>query len=255
MFETVMVADGNVETRNWLYEIFSFHGYKVICVPNANEALLDLQKERPRLIVIDEHIKPIGGVDTIKRIREFDENIKIVLLTRDEPGEEQKTQQCLYRISEVLKKDPTAAYAIDKMLHVLKTGQREKASEDHKGNIMVVDDEQENRDLLSSFLSERGFAVSSARNGEEALMMTKMSSPHIVLLDIRMPGMDGLMVLKNLRDFNRNIKVVMLTAIEDKDIVDDALSEGACDYLVKPVDLVKLTDLVSSLLAPLEGNI
>ncbi|MFH1996998.1 MAG: response regulator [Candidatus Omnitrophota bacterium] len=250
MFESVMIADRSVDMRDRLYEILSHQGYKVVCVPNSNEALLELQKERPRLIVIDEHIKPDGGIAAIKKIREFDAAITIIMLSENEPDEGSETDKFAYNISEIVKRDPSSPHMVGEIVKVLKKPSYMRAAEKRAGDILIVDDESENRELLSAFLAERGFSVSAARDGEEALMKIKTSTPDIVLLDIRMPGMDGLIVLKNIRNISENIKIVILTAINDKDIIDDAFREGACDYLVKPVNLVELTELLSKLLKP-----
>jgi two-component system response regulator (stage 0 sporulation protein F) len=116
------------------------------------------------------------------------------------------------------------------------------------GRILVVDDNPEMRILLAVFLKKKGFDVKDVVNGEQALMEIKVGKPKIVLLDERMPGMDGLMVLKKIKELDESINVVMLTAIENEDIIKEATALGACDYLTKPCNLQEVEALVLSIL-------
>ncbi|MDP3732076.1 MAG: response regulator [Candidatus Omnitrophota bacterium] len=103
--------------------------------------------------------------------------------------------------------------------------------------ILVVDDDLQIRSLLEKFLIKKGFYALSAASGEEALEKIKTAKPIIVLLDIKMPGMDGLMTLKRIKEINEDIGVIMITGVEDEDIGEVALKSGAYDYITKPLDL------------------
>jgi DNA-binding NtrC family response regulator len=116
------------------------------------------------------------------------------------------------------------------------------------GKILVVDDSQEMRLMLTTFLQNRGFSVGEAANGDQALMEIKIEKPALVLLDERMPGMDGLVTLKKIKDFDESINVVLLTGIQDPDIIREANKLGAADYMNKPCDLEKLEALILAIL-------
>ena len=247
MFENVIVADGNAEVRSRFYEILSNLMYKVVCVPNSNELLVRLEKDRPPLIVLDENLPTLGGLKTIRKIREFDSEIRIVVLTAKETNAEVMKESPL-GVSAVLKKNFSTHNMMKKILEILKEREVKGEKEERQGNILVVDDEPEIRTTISTFLEKKGYRVTVAGNGEEALIEIKAYKPHLVLLDVRMPGMDGLVVLRNIKQIDESLKVVMLTAIQDKDIMDSAIKEGACDYLIKPFNLNKLDALVSSIL-------
>lgn len=103
--------------------------------------------------------------------------------------------------------------------------------------ILVVDDEHDICDFVKTFFKDRGFQVFTALNAEEALSITKKENPNLVLLDIKMKGMDGLAVLKYIREFDKNIKVIMVTALEDQDKMHEAYKLGAIDYITKPLVL------------------
>lgn len=114
--------------------------------------------------------------------------------------------------------------------------------------LLVVDDEQDICEFVQNFFQERGFQVFTALNGEEALSITKRENPELVLLDIKMQGMDGIAILKHLKEINRDLKVIMVTALEDQDKMNEAGRLGACDYITKPLVLDHLEQAVDKYL-------
>ncbi len=102
--------------------------------------------------------------------------------------------------------------------------------------VLVVDDEPDSVELLQEFLTGKGYEVVTASNGEEALRKVKEERPHLVLLDVRMPGMNGLDVLRTVREFDQEVGVIMVTAVNEEDTGRDALKLGAFDYIVKPLN-------------------
>ena len=104
--------------------------------------------------------------------------------------------------------------------------------------LLVVDDNAENRDMLSRRLERAGYAVAVAQDGPEALQIVKEKSIGLVLLDIMMPGMSGIEVLKILRSTHSpaQLPVMMVSSLTESDEVVQALNLGANDYITKPVD-------------------
>ena len=102
--------------------------------------------------------------------------------------------------------------------------------------VLVVDDEPQAVELLEEFLTAKGYAVVGASGGEEALRRLKEERPHLMLLDIRMPVMDGLEVLRRAREIDREGGIVMVTAVNEESIGREALRIGAYDYITKPLD-------------------
>ncbi len=110
--------------------------------------------------------------------------------------------------------------------------------------LLVVDDEHDVCDFVKNFFSERGYAVQTAANGDEALSIVKNDKPDLVLLDIKMNGMDGIAVLKHIKGIDKNIRVVMVSAVEDQEKMDEARRLGACEYITKPLVLDNLEQVV-----------
>ena len=106
--------------------------------------------------------------------------------------------------------------------------------------ILVVDDELDVCDFVKSFFTERNFKVLTALSGEEALRAIRKENPHIVLLDMKMKGMDGLETLKRIRQIDKNMKVIMVTAVEEHDKMDMARKLGVSKYITKPLVLEEL---------------
>jgi DNA-binding response OmpR family regulator len=103
--------------------------------------------------------------------------------------------------------------------------------------LLVVDDERDICDFVKNFFSERNFDVFVALSGDEALGIARAEKPEIVLLDVKMKGMDGVAILKHLKDMDRNLKVIMVTALEDQETMYEAYRLGAADYITKPLVL------------------
>lgn len=114
--------------------------------------------------------------------------------------------------------------------------------------ILVVDDEREIRGLLSDFLTEEGYRVILATNGAEAMGLAEIENPEVILLDINMPGIDGIEVCKRLKaqEQTQFIPIIIITALEDSGFI--AYLEGADDFISKPFNLVELTFRVRSML-------
>jgi len=104
--------------------------------------------------------------------------------------------------------------------------------------LLVVDDLVDNRNLLTRFFTKRGFRIVQADSGPAALTLLKQESFDVVLLDIVMPGMDGIEVLKRIRVTHSPsaLPVIMVTGKTAKMDIDLAMDLGANDYITKPID-------------------
>lgn len=106
-------------------------------------------------------------------------------------------------------------------------------------NVLVVDDEPNIRQFLELGLQNEGYAVRTAENGEEAIRVAEQFSPHVVVLDVMMPGMDGFEACKRLKRI-RAVAVIMLTAKEEVEDRVKGLELGADDYMPKPFSFSEL---------------
>ncbi len=113
--------------------------------------------------------------------------------------------------------------------------------------LLIVDDEEKICRMLAQYFSLKGFEVRSVQRGDEAIALAAVFQPHIVLLDLLMPGLNGAETLKQLRQLSPAPRVVMMSAANHEDVGKGALTLGADFYLSKPLDLSKLDFLISGL--------
>ncbi|MEA3280747.1 MAG: response regulator [Thermodesulfobacteriota bacterium] len=113
--------------------------------------------------------------------------------------------------------------------------------------ILVVDDEEYICEILQEFLSLKGYQVDTAANGEDALKKYEADRPDVVLLDIRMPGMGGVDILRRIKEIDSRAGIIMLSAFGDAETVNEVLQMGADYYLQKPVEFDRLMEILTSL--------
>jgi DNA-binding NtrC family response regulator len=122
------------------------------------------------------------------------------------------------------------------------------ASPDCTLRVVAIDDDEQQLKLVATVLSQDDVVVSTARNPEEGLELVRREHPHLVLVDLVMPGISGMEVLERIVEFDPGIEVVLLTGQYSTDSAVEAIQKGAADYLTKPVDVEKLQQRVESLL-------
>lgn len=110
--------------------------------------------------------------------------------------------------------------------------------------ILIVDDEETIRLALRKFLRSRGYEVEIAGSGDQAMELLDRDSFSLMLCDVRMPGMTGVQVVPLARRKDRDLAIIMLTAVNDAATATEVLASGATDYLMKPVELADLQQAV-----------
>ncbi len=120
----------------------------------------------------------------------------------------------------------------------------------NKPKILCVDDEPAIRELLHRVLTDDGYDVMTAADGREALKAATQQQPDLILLDIMMPGLNGMDTCKRLREqpATRNIRTIILTAYDQRDRLEESIAAGADDFLGKPIDLTELRVRVRAML-------
>ena len=115
-------------------------------------------------------------------------------------------------------------------------------SEEVTPKLLIVDDQAGIRLLLQEVFSYEGLDIMQASNGKDALDIVKTNRPDIVLLDMKIPGMDGLEILSHIKQMDETIIVIMMTAYGELDVIKKSTALGAATHYTKPFDIMELRD-------------
>ncbi len=114
--------------------------------------------------------------------------------------------------------------------------------------ILVIDDERDLREATTEVLETAGYQALSASNGADGVRLNELEKPDIIVLDLKMPGMDGIETLRRIREHDREVSVVILTANGSSGTVREAVGLSASEYLSKPFENQELIALIGDLL-------
>jgi len=247
----ILVVDDESGIRNLCYDLFTKDGHEVITVPRGDQLLSMLRPEKPDLVLMDIKIPGEEGLSLLKRMPNArDVRVPVVIFSGYVTQELEKEAYAAGAI-EVIRKGIKVAELREKINKILGAKHRIFGEVEDKPSrkILIVDDEDGVRNLLAHFFKRKGFLTLVAKSGEEAISITLEMKPSVVLLDLTMPGMDGILTLKKLKEIDPNLGVVIATAVQDEEIAQEATKCGAYAYVLKPFDLqylelVVLTRLV-----------
>lgn len=123
-----------------------------------------------------------------------------------------------------------------------------------QATILVIDDQPGIRRLLTEVLQDEGYQVITAANGYEGIQVAQDVHPNIILMDMKMPGMDGIEALKELKRQGQGDQVIMMTAYGELDMVNEAREAGMLDYITKPFDIMSLCQTIEENIRTIFGD-
>jgi CheY-like chemotaxis protein len=118
-----------------------------------------------------------------------------------------------------------------------------------KAKLLIVDDNEGVRHLVSRWLERAGFAVEEARDGAEAVVMVRRNPPDVILADIRMPKMDGIELARVVKSEYPHVKIILMTAYSSPQTIAQARREGVDDYLEKPFTKDQVEKIATDVIA------
>ncbi len=252
---TILVVDDERLICDLLRSVLAGHGHEVLMAMNGREGLELFKKHRPRFTLLDLRMPEMNGIEVLKQIRAIDPQAAVLILTAwGSDALEQQARQLgvVDFLSKGLSLDVLVA-AMERTLQqtaqaaspaqAAAPGGAPQAAPVAAGDgdfILVVDDEPQIRDLLKRFLALRGYKVRVASDGQQALTMVEQEAPQLIVLDVYMPGINGVEVLRQLRRRKFTGGVILLTGSQDDKLLQEALDLGSVDVMGKPVDLERL---------------
>ncbi|MFX3617584.1 MAG: response regulator [Sporolactobacillus sp.] len=134
------------------------------------------------------------------------------------------------------------------------SNQQEESAGQFWKRVLVVDDQYGIRLLLNEILKKEGLEALLASTGQQALEFVREKRPGLALVDMRIPGMNGVDILKKIKEINPEIKVMIMTAYGDDQMIREAKKNGAIAYFSKPFDIEKLLTVIHRQLPLENGN-
>lgn len=223
------------------------HGHQILTAMSGPEAVALFREHHPRITLLDLRMPGMDGVAVLRKIRDIDEHADVMILS-GRLTDALERQVLVLGVSGVLRKGRPLDELVTALNQLLKPPapadapppQVPPGSGQTPESILVVDDESLICQLISVFLTGHGYRTRSAQRGADALALVEQDPPQMIILDMYMPGMDGVQVLHALRAKHYQGGVIVLTASQDERLLQEALELGSVDVISKPVDLDRL---------------
>jgi PAS domain S-box-containing protein len=231
----VLIVDDDPETRQLIADTLQAQGHMARFARNAAEALKIFKASPIDAIVLDLVLPGKSGFDLLGEIRAMDKgkNIPVAVLTVKDLSDRERSTLAQQNAPVFAK---GSGWRAGLLAHL------KKSTAPARKRVLVADDNPAGRELVREGLGDDAAAIIEAANGIEALRKIRETRPHLVLLDIQMPQMDGYTVLREIRrdPALKDLRVVALTAFAMQGDRERALDAGFDDYITKPVTVAKL---------------
>lgn len=275
----ILLVDDSEPNRDMLARRLTRRGHVVIEAANGQQAVDMTRGESPDLVLMDLNLPVLDGWSATRQIKALPiaVSIPVIALTAHAmSGDRHKAMQAGCDDYDTKPVDfPRLLEKIDALLNPPETPPQQqpipravesdrRAEDVHDragtitvpdgqpaGRVLVVDDTEANRHVASRWLRRRGLVVETAADGHQALQMIQRADYDVILLDVMMPGINGISVLRTIRESRTpaQLPVIMATAKDASDDIVEALSLGANDYVTKPLDFPVLVARVGTQVA------
>jgi DNA-binding NtrC family response regulator len=225
--------------RDWLTDL----GYHVEVASQGDEALRLIEEMDFDVALFDLRLPGKDGLQILQEARVRKPHLKAIIITAY-PTVEKAVEAMKLGAIDFLTKPIDLAH--------LKKLVRNKTEPVRLGtkSILVVDDEPAMRESLRDWLIELGYRVETCSSGDEALTLISERNHDVLILDLKLPGKNGLEVLKEAKKLQPDVKGIIISAYPSVDTAIEAMRQGAIEYLPKPLDLSKLEKLVAKMVEP-----
>ncbi|HLH30023.1 MAG TPA: response regulator [Terriglobia bacterium] len=245
---TVLIYHPNKILLYRLVQFVHAAGYATLSASDDSEALQLLHEMKPDVFLVTPLVR--ADLHVAEKARAKYPSVRLIVL--GETDDMIEHAQAL-GIDEVVLYDETDIGNVLEALADSGAAASQSVATGEDVAVLIVDDEPDSVDMLAEFLKRCGYRTFDAATGAEALQTLKATADiRVVLLDIKLPDVGGVQILREIEDLSHPPAVIMLSAIRDSVIAKQTLRIGACDYLVKPVDLKALEEAISVCLTRLE---
>lgn len=246
----VLVVDDQRVSRELIEKVLLSLGHHVTCVSNANDTLKELKEKQDQglpydMLMADWLMPDIDGITCCQMVKDDPSitNPRMVLITGyDQNDAKEKVKQA--GIDAYMLK-PLKVSELSKVIEEIFKDRRSNESKNaviptdfqFKGlNVLLVEDVQMNQELAIEILSKKSIKVSLANNGQEAVEQVQQNTFDVVLMDMQMPVLDGCQATEAIREFNRRLPIIAMTANAMTGDKNKCLAAGMNDYITKPIN-------------------
>jgi len=223
----LLLVDDEPGICDILKRIFSPIGFTVLTATDGKTALSVVKKEKPKVVLLDIKMLEMSGLEVLKEIKRIDKSVKVIMVTVMD-DEKTKAEAKKLGADEFI----TKPFVSDELEEIV----MREIAEIIKPKILLVDDEVDVVERLANIILRRiNCVVEKASDGRQALEKLKKDTFDLVLLDIKMPGLSGIDVIKEAVKFTPQTKILAISAYDSQDVADSALKAGAIDFIHKPL--------------------
>lgn len=253
----LLIVDDDQMNCDLLQNVFTRHGYHVISTTSGLEGLNLFRKHAPRVTLLDLRMPEMDGLTVLKEIRAVDPHAAVIVLGGG-ATEVQENQARALRVTDFIRKGLSLDVLVESVHRVAQLPMQPNTAPVPVGNgrvieqmdesVLVLDDDALVCDLLVQFLSLRGYRALGVKDGHDALRIVEDVSPDAIVLDLIMPGMSGIDVLRALREKEYPGGIIIMTGSHNEELLDEAWALGPQEVLLKPIDLERLLTAIQLVL-------
>ncbi|MBA5866708.1 MAG: response regulator [Nitrospira sp. CR1.3] len=253
----LLIIDDDRMNCDLLQAVLTRHGYEVHTATSGIEGLTLFREHAPRVTILDLRMPGMDGLTVLKEIRAMDPHAPVIILGGG-ATEVQENQARALRVTDFVRKGLSLDVLVEGVnrvvQHPAKTAADGRAAAvtgpaaDTGETVLVVDDEQLVRDLLVQFLSLRGYRALGVKDASDALSMIEQAPPDLVVLDLFLPGMNGVEMMRRLRQKEFAGAVIIITGSHDEEVLEEAWALHPQEVLTKPVDLERMLSIIQLVL-------
>ena len=258
---SVLIIEDSTSASEQIARYLSEYGMQSIIYPHGEGALEEALRVQPYLVILDLLLPSQSGWDVLTQLKIHPQTRNIPVLIVSVVDE--RSRALAMGASEYLVKPITRA-ELQATLKNLQCSVLPKATAPivvpdpvlESPLILLAEDNEANLDTISGYLESRGYRLIVAKDGQQAIDLAKVQRPNLILMDVQMPGMDGLEAMRRIRaEGQTHVPIIALTALAMPTDRTKCLEAGANEYLTKPIKLKQLVTTIQQLLSQSKGNL
>ncbi len=253
----LLIVDDDRMNCDLLQNVFTRQGYHVITATTGREGLRLFRTSGPRVTLLDLRMPEMDGLTVLKEIRSIDPHAPVIILGGG-ATEIQEDQARSLLATDFIRKGLSLDVLVERVNRITQQSVQPVIPSPPSGNgpdiqqldesVLVIDDEPLVCDLFVQFLSLRGYRALGAKDGQSALRIVEETPPDVILLDMIMPGLPGIEVLRALREKGYPGGIIIMTGSQNEELLRKAWDLGPQEILMKPVDLDRLLTAIQLVL-------